>query len=932
MMKENLTFPANVSEETHHALENNCFKDDNFKDYNFKDAERFMHNNTEVDGAPYYICEDTNTEMDVTPFSAREATLNTKPSSYNSYPDISKKLTDPILEKKIPDESFEENEIFFVSEIQQLDLNDIRNEKFSQVETKFESGSGTSTYTREIGNRTSTYTKEWIDDSVTVDDPVKECTASRPSSSSGYSSLDSESSYEREPKQIDRYELSVNKYDFETNLGCAGTTANAHSDEPSPRKYLETLVHNIQVPAVSATVCAVSAEQSHVIGVVSQDDPVKECTASRPSSSSGYSSLDSESSYEREPKQIDRYELSVNKYDYTAEFIISDLHYQQININSASDINQCLRNPNHLNFIDLHSLNLESLPKKLRCQGIGRMLELISLLTVKVSWKKYNDGRGLLAISTGSVFDCEIQPISLCGHVYIKTSVNHINSDTEAKHCLVEFFSGSSLSAKRLKGEAIERMPGDSKVYLKCPTFDLNFIKYIKMIQTELRDMVQMLPTQVKRVLTTKVLMVSLLHGGHKVISYGSSTVLKYQLVEYQDESDGQTRFRLEKVTDIVKGVKNKHLVRKMLLYSADACPGSCGAPVVRFRSVTTDCADNVTYQLDTWMHHGYHKDEDLNVSYVKECTEEDFYDWDWVQKANRGQDDPLIISVTQSIPQQLYNPEASHPYNNQTTELSQPPPATFSFIEHPSYPAYITIQQRLLSYSNWISNNIHKPTQLAEAGFFYAGYSDCVRCFCCGLGLRSWKPGDDIYVEHERYRPTCSFLRQHLLSNASLWQQRDHMTRLDVSHVETNLGCAGTTANAHSEEASPRKYLETLVHNIQVPAVSATVCAVSADQSHVIGVVSQDGGLQTRRNAPSDATATITSSQYDSTVSSQLADTGLNQNVSREDLNVTLNLLKQENEALQGMTKCKRCQIGRKCGSDTLDTCVILRILCRYV
>ncbi|KAH9504925.1 hypothetical protein Btru_061076 [Bulinus truncatus] len=509
--------------------------------------------------------------------------------------------------------------------------------------------------------------------------------------------------------------------------------------------------------------------------VTTIDETIPDYNRSRRSSSSGYQSLDSESRFdvlfhegEYEPGQTDRNELSLDKKaECTTEFIDSDLHFESIRFNSERDINQCLRNPYHLNFTPVESLSLQSLPKKLRCQEILRMLELLSLLTVK----------------------------------------------------------------------------------------------------TELRNIIQMLPTQVKHVLTTKVLMISLLHGGHKVISYGSSTVLKYHLVEYQDESDGQTRFRLEKVTDIAKAMRNKDSVKKMLMYSADACPGSCGAPVIRFRSETTESAGRVTYHLDTWIHHGYHKDEDLNVSCIKECTDEDFYDWHWAQQCNSGQGDRLVRSQVQSAAQQLFNPQVDRPLtsHNEAAEVSHPP-ATVSVIEHPSYPAYITFNQRLQSYANWLSNNIHTPIQLAEGGFFYAGYSDCVRCFCCGLGLRSWKPGDDIYVEHERYRPTCSFLRQHLLSNTSLWQQRDHVTRSDNSNVNANLKF-NTAANADSDEPSPRKYLETLVHNIQVPAVCATVCTASAEQSNV------------------------TTDSYQA-------------------LNSTLDLLKHENEALQAMTKCKVCQV----------------------
>ena len=39
-------------------------------------------------------------------------------------------------------------------------------------------------------------------------------------------------------------------------------------------------------------------------------------------------------------------------------------------------------------------------------------------------------------------------------------------------------------------------------------------------------------------------------------------------------------------------------------------------------------------------------------------------------------------------------------------------------------------------------------------------GYADCVRCFFCGIGLKSWEPGDIPAEVHARWRPTCNYLR----------------------------------------------------------------------------------------------------------------------------------------------------------------------------
>ncbi|XP_063315642.1 baculoviral IAP repeat-containing protein 7 isoform X3 [Pelobates fuscus] len=50
-------------------------------------------------------------------------------------------------------------------------------------------------------------------------------------------------------------------------------------------------------------------------------------------------------------------------------------------------------------------------------------------------------------------------------------------------------------------------------------------------------------------------------------------------------------------------------------------------------------------------------------------------------------------------------------------------------------------------------------PWELARAGFYYLGPGDRVQCFCCGLVLRSWEPGDRPSAEHGRFSPRCPFL-----------------------------------------------------------------------------------------------------------------------------------------------------------------------------
>lgn len=44
------------------------------------------------------------------------------------------------------------------------------------------------------------------------------------------------------------------------------------------------------------------------------------------------------------------------------------------------------------------------------------------------------------------------------------------------------------------------------------------------------------------------------------------------------------------------------------------------------------------------------------------------------------------------------------------------------------------------------------KPEDLSEAGFFYEGPGDKVRCFWCDGALELWDEGDNPWAEHVKY------------------------------------------------------------------------------------------------------------------------------------------------------------------------------------
>ncbi|XP_068116915.1 baculoviral IAP repeat-containing protein 1-like [Hyperolius riggenbachi] len=68
--------------------------------------------------------------------------------------------------------------------------------------------------------------------------------------------------------------------------------------------------------------------------------------------------------------------------------------------------------------------------------------------------------------------------------------------------------------------------------------------------------------------------------------------------------------------------------------------------------------------------------------------------------------------------------------------------------------------QLRLQSFSCWPFYALIKPSDLAEAGFFFAGTQDTVQCFSCKGTLGVWEEDDDPWKEHAKWFPGCTFLR----------------------------------------------------------------------------------------------------------------------------------------------------------------------------
>uniref|UniRef100_A0A2S2P3Z9 Apoptosis inhibitor IAP n=1 Tax=Schizaphis graminum TaxID=13262 RepID=A0A2S2P3Z9_SCHGA len=74
-------------------------------------------------------------------------------------------------------------------------------------------------------------------------------------------------------------------------------------------------------------------------------------------------------------------------------------------------------------------------------------------------------------------------------------------------------------------------------------------------------------------------------------------------------------------------------------------------------------------------------------------------------------------------------------------------------------YEILYTVDGRLSTFNNWPVPFL-KPIQMAEAGFYFLGFEDSVKCFKCKRHFDSWKKGDIPILEHYRNSFLCPYVK----------------------------------------------------------------------------------------------------------------------------------------------------------------------------
>ncbi|XP_043927008.1 baculoviral IAP repeat-containing protein 2-like isoform X2 [Protopterus annectens] len=152
----------------------------------------------------------------------------------------------------------------------------------------------------------------------------------------------------------------------------------------------------------------------------------------------------------------------------------------------------------------------------------------------------------------------------------------------------------------------------------------------------------------------------------------------------------------------------------------------------------------------------------------------------------------------------------------------------------------------RFSTFAKFPSSVAVSERSLADAGFYYTGVNDRVKCFSCGLMLDNWKSGDIPIEKHKCFYPSCSFAQSlsssGLVSSSCSAFSPPFITSLSAPSSPTPLlppppqsiehaGCVTTTSNSFSQGPAISAAVENLnllhmpcLHNADMSSEEARI------------------------------------------------------------------------------------------------------------
>lgn len=121
---------------------------------------------------------------------------------------------------------------------------------------------------------------------------------------------------------------------------------------------------------------------------------------------------------------------------------------------------------------------------------------------------------------------------------------------------------------------------------------------------------------------------------------------------------------------------------------------------------------------------------------------------------------------------------------------------------KHAEHAEYAIESARFRSFDSWPKTLKQKPKQLSDAGFFYTGRGDSVKCFSCNGGLRDWEEDDDPWEQHALWFDKCEYLnlvkgKEYIESVKAKVENEKNNETLSASSQESVLSSASGSCGA---------------------------------------------------------------------------------------------------------------------------------------
>ncbi|KAK3585136.1 hypothetical protein CHS0354_034265 [Potamilus streckersoni] len=121
-----------------------------------------------------------------------------------------------------------------------------------------------------------------------------------------------------------------------------------------------------------------------------------------------------------------------------------------------------------------------------------------------------------------------------------------------------------------------------------------------------------------------------------------------------------------------------------------------------------------------------------------------------------------------------------------------------------PRSPSYQSFGARVSSFAKFPNYNDINIQDIANAGFYYTGVDDMVRCYWCDLSLKEWEFGDDPYIEHAKYVPDCNHLmttkgKQFITHIQRSYDQNLQEVKIPASPVKVSGAAGGEKERDHA-------------------------------------------------------------------------------------------------------------------------------------